>query len=117
MNADDLDVFDRRQRIRELLEAARREHERIAAGDDHLPNFAMRADIGDRGIELCAREGVCASNHFAAETKAAIRGTDVDRLEQHPVRGPVHDALYRAMGTVPDRVAHLLRAAVELGLV
>src|SRR6266550_7380859 len=100
MHADDLDVFDRRQCLHELLETARRKYERIAAGEDHLPNFAMRADIGDRGIELCAREGVCASNHFAAETKAAIGGTDVDRLEQHPVGVPVHDAFNRAMDAV-----------------
>src|SRR5262245_60984841 len=102
MHADDFDVFDRRQLIHELLEAARREHERVAASEDHLPNFAMRADIGDRGLKLRARKGVCASNHLAAETETAIGCADVDRLEQHPVGVPVHDAFNGAMETVPD---------------
>ena len=56
VHADDLDVLDRRQRLDDLPETPRREHERIAAGEDHLPDLAMVADIAQRGVELLARE-------------------------------------------------------------
>src|SRR5260370_38479603 len=77
----------------------------------------MRADIGHRGVERRAPEGSRASNRLAAETEAAIGCADMDGLEQHPVGIAVHDALDRAMRVVPDRVGHLLRPALELGLV
>ena len=116
VHADDLDVFDRRERGDQLFETARREHERVPAGEDHLPDLAMRANIGDRRFELRARKTALPSNHFAAETKAAIGSADVDRLEQHSVGIAMHDALDRAMDAVADRVAHLLGPAGELGL-
>src|SRR5258708_19288259 len=110
-------MLDRPKRLHELPEASRREHERIAAREDHLPDVIMRADIGDGGVELRAREGARASNRLAAETEAAIGCADMDGLEQHPVRIAAHDALDGAMRVVPDRAGHLLRPALELGLV
>ena len=41
VHADDLDVVDRRQRFDDLPKTPRREHERIAAGEDHLPDLAL----------------------------------------------------------------------------
>src|SRR2546427_5682013 len=107
-------MLDRPKRLRDLPETARREHERIATREDHLPDFIMRANIGHRGVELRAPEGARASNRLAAETKAAIGCADMDGLEQHAVGIAVHDALDRAMRVVPDRVGHLLRPALEL---
>src|SRR5262245_65929868 len=90
-------MLDSPKRLHELPETARREHQRIAAREDHLPDLIMGANIGDRGIELRAREGARASNRLPAETKAAISCADMDGLEQHPVGIAVHDALDRAM--------------------
>src|SRR5215468_9115427 len=71
----------------------------------------MGADIANRGIELCARERPLAPDHFPAETKAAIGGADMDRLEQHPVGIAMHDASNGTVDLVPDRIADLLRVA------
>ena len=52
MHADDLDVLDRAEGVDDLPEATRRQHKRITAGEDHFPDFAVGADIGERGGEL-----------------------------------------------------------------
>src|SRR5258707_13852243 len=109
-------MLDRPKRLHELPEASRREHERIAAREDHLPDVIMRADIGDGGVELRAREGARASNRLAAETEAAIGCADMDGLEQHAVGIAVHDARDGAMRGVPDADERLLMRAFELGL-
>jgi hypothetical protein len=77
----------------------------------------MRANVGDRRFEFRARKAALPSNHFAAETEAAIGGADVDRLEQHPVGIAMHDALDRAVDAIADRVARLLGPAGELSRV
>ena len=110
-------MLDRTKRLHELSEPARREHQRIAACEDHLPDVIMCADVRDGGVELRARKGARASNRLTAETKAAIGCADMDGLEQHPVGIAVHNALDRAMRVVPDRVHHLLGPAFELGIV
>ena len=90
------------------------EHERIAAGEDHLPDLAVGADIVERGIELLARERAPAPDHFAAEAKAAIDRADMDGLEQHAVGIAVHDARDRTVRLVADRIGHLLGPRLEL---
>src|SRR5215468_8957884 len=110
-------MLNRPKGLHELPETARREHQRIAAREDHLPDVIMGTDIDDRGVELRAREGARASNRLAAETKAAIGCADMDGLEQHPVWIAVHDACDWTMRVVTDRVDHLLGPAFELGVV
>src|SRR4029077_12053375 len=104
---DDLDMRDRLEPIDDCLETPGREHERIAAGEDHLPDLGMRADIVERGIELPSREPAFPTNDLAAEAEAAVRGADVHRLEQHAVGIAVDDARDRAVGRIADRIRPL----------
>ena len=52
MHANDLDVLDCAERGDDVPQTTRRQYERIAAGEDHFPDLAVRADIVERGVEL-----------------------------------------------------------------
>src|SRR5713101_7815439 len=115
MHADDLDMLDCGERLHDPRETPRRQNQRVAAGEDHLPDFFVIANIGNRGMKRSAGERALEANHFAAEAEAAIDRADMKRLEQDPVGITMHDALERAMRAIPDRVGALLRLYVELG--
>ena len=51
MEPQDFDMIQRRQPRAEFGQPARRDGERIAAGDDHLPDLLMRGEIGEGGVE------------------------------------------------------------------
>ena len=100
----------------ELCETPRRQHQRIAAGEDHLPDLRLRANIVERRVELrAARAPRRPAHHLAAEAKTAIDRADMERLEQHPVGIAMHDALDRAVRASPIGSARFLGAACELG--
>ena len=77
MDAQDLNVWDGRQRLDDRGEAARRQHQRIATGQDHL------ADRGVCGEPVVGRlqfgfgqQAAIWADMLAAEAEAAIDGTD-----------------------------------------
>src|SRR5713226_8430228 len=97
-------------------EAARRQHEGIAAGEDDLPDLRPRAYVGECRRQLGSRERLAARPHsLAAEAEAAIDWADMDRLEQHAVAMAVDDALDRRVRLVADRIGAFFRRGVELG--
>ena len=104
------------ERGRHLGHAARRENERIAAGEDDFPDFRMRAHVVERGRELGVgqRGALARADHLAAEAEAAIDRADADELQQHAVGVAVHDARHRALQVVTDRIGVLGRVALEL---
>ena len=115
MDADDFDVLDRGQRLHHLAQPPRRQHQRIAAGEDDLPDFCMLADIIERRRKRRAieRAGLARPDHFAAEAEAAIDRANLCELEQHAVRIAMHDARHRRMGIIADWIGKLLRARIE----
>jgi hypothetical protein len=44
-DADDFDVFDGAQPVQDLLQDARGQHQRIATGQQHVPNFRGSAQV------------------------------------------------------------------------
>ena len=84
-------------RRHESAQAARRQDQRIAAGDDHLPDLGPARDIGERGLKRVGGERAepLRPDHLAAEAEAAIDRADVDELQQHAVGIAVDDALDR----------------------
>ena len=89
----------------------RRQHQGIAAGQDHLPDFLVRADVVERGrIGLVRQRAVLArSDHLAAEAEAAIDRADMNELEQHAIGIAMHDAGDRRMRVIADRIGVLAR--------
>ncbi len=117
VDANDLDVFDGRKRRHYRAQAARRQHQRIAAGKDHLPDRRIVADVIEGAIERRAakRFGFVGPDPLAAETEAAIDSADMRELQQHAVGIPMHDALNRAVGVVADWVGAFFGPLIEFG--
>ena len=109
MNADDLDMVDRGEVRHDLGKPPRRQHQGIAAGQDDFPDFRMRADIVQRVLigAFRKRGRLARSDHLAAKTEPAIHRADMHQLEQHPVGIAMHDAGYRRMRVVADRIGLL----------
>ena len=105
VQAHDRHVRDRGQRVHQLGQPPRRQHQRIAAGQDHFPDFGPRADIGQCRRQLPRRQRLAARpDLLAAEAETAIDRTDMQRLQQHAVGIAMDDAFYGRAGLVADRV-------------
>jgi hypothetical protein len=114
VDAHHLDVIDRGETRHHPRDPSRRQHQRIAAGKDHLPDLIVRGDVVERGIELLRRQRLGAgADHLAAEAEAAIDGAGRGQLEQHAVGIAVHDAGSRRVGAVADRVGVLVRLRLK----
>jgi hypothetical protein len=113
MNADDPDVIDSREIRHDLGEPSRRQHQGIAAGQDHFPDFWMRADVVER-VAIRAfrkRRRLAGADHLAAKTKPAIHRTDMDQLEQHSIGIAMHDPADRRMRMIANRIGVLARSS------
>ena len=102
---------------RDFGDAARRQDQRIAAGDDDLADGVVCADVVDRRIETGTagqRLFATRSDHLAAEAEPAVDRAGVRRLQQHPVGVAVHDPRHRRMGIIADRIGKLLGAGLQL---
>src|SRR5437660_5642515 len=103
-------MFNRADASDHLADTARRQHQRIAAGQDYFPDFRMRLDVSKRVLELLPRQHLLArSDHLAPEAEAAIDRADTDDLEQHTIRITMHDSFDRRMSVVADRIGALVR--------
>ena len=114
--AQHLDVRDGAEPSRHLADAARRQHEGIAAGEDHLPDARIAGDVGERGVERLAAERLRAAgaDRLAAEAEAAVDRADVGELQQHAVGVAVHDAGGAGEAFVADRVGEFFGAMLQL---
>ena len=106
VHAHDLDVLDRTQRAHDFAQPPRRQDQRIAAGQDDLPDVGMRADVIERRRQRGARQRLPAArpDHLAAEAEPAIDRTHVHELEQYAVGIAMHDAFDRTVRVVADRI-------------
>ena len=106
VKTDHRDMRDRVERAHDRRDAARRQQKRVAAGDDHLPDFGMLSRYRRRRGR--APPGASTPSPWpdllAAEAEAAIDRADQDRLQQDPVGVAVDDAGQRRPALVADRV-------------
>ena len=116
VEADHLHMGDRAEPADESAQAPRGQDQRIAAGDDHLPDLGPARDVGEGGRKRVGGERAepLRPDHLAAEAEAAIDRAGVERLQQHAVRIAVHDALDGTVRRVSDRVVVFVRPALEL---
>ena len=116
VDADHRDMRHRIERLDQRGQAARRQHQRIAAGQDDFPDFLTRTDIGQRGVEFGVVQRLAARPYFfSAKAEAAIDRTGMQRLQQHAVGIAVDDALHRRARLVADRIGELFRRDPGLG--
>ena len=76
-----------------VAEPARRQDQRIAAGEDDLPDLRMRRDVGERRVELLARQRLPAPGRPSrAGSRSGNRPRRRARLQQHAVGIAMDDA-------------------------
>ena len=112
VKADHREMRDRLEPANDRSDAARRQQQRVAAGDDDLPDLGMRGDVIEGAAERRRLEQpVAPADLLAAEADRA----DQDRLQQHPVRVAMDQAGQRRPALVADRVGPVVGRGVELG--
>ena len=101
----DLDVRDRAQLAEQPRELAVREHERVAAGQQHVADGG-RARRCRRGLAqvVLAHHEVRVADHALAEAVAAVDGALGRDAEGHLVRVVVDEVLDRAVADLVERV-------------
>ena len=82
---------------RDTAAAARRERQRIAAGEDDLEDLRVRRDIVERRRRPPPESGALAeADRLAAKAEAAIDRAHREQLQQHAVGVAMHEAGQRA---------------------
>ena len=117
VEAHHLHMLDRAEATHQVGEAARRQHQGVAAGDDHLPDPRPGGYVGEGGVEGGGGKRLqpLRAYHLAAEAEAAVDCAGVGDLQQHPVGIAVDDPLDRAMGRIPDGIGVLDGVGVKFG--
>ena len=103
--------------LHQRADAALGEHEGIAACQNDLPDGGCGANVVECGCQFGVGEVVAGigSDHFAAETEAAVDRADAHDLQEHAVGVAVHEAGYRALGVIADRVGVFSSVGDEFG--
>ena len=84
------------------------QRQRIAAGQDHLADFGMIRDIGQRRLQRLARVAAAdRGQRFLAEAEPAIDRALIGREQQHPVGMAMRQPRHRAEVMVGDRIVKL----------
>ena len=104
------------QPVGQVAQPPGRQDQRVAAGDDHLPDARGPGDVVQRRLQRRPVQVAVpvGPHHLPPEAEAAIDGTGVGDLQKHPVRIAVDDARHRAEGVVPHRVGGLVRQGDQL---
>jgi len=85
-----------------------RQGQRVAAGQDHLANFGMRLDVGERRLERRARIAAADRRQgFLAKAEPAIDRALIGREQQHPVGMAMRQSRHGTEGMVGDRIVEL----------
>src|SRR5206468_12082891 len=93
MKADHPEMGNLVECSHDLGDAPGRKEKRIAAGEDHLPDLGMVADVIDGARERLPRQHRWVlTDDFTAKAKAAIDRAEQNRLQQHAIGIAMHDA-------------------------
>lgn len=101
---DDLHMGNFPQSFQNAFEEEIRQHERVAAGHDHIPYLRVRSDIVDAALDVLHVDlgGVAHFSFPGAEP--AIHRALAGAQEEHAVGIPVNDARHGAVGIFCERV-------------
>ena len=106
-DADDLDVLDLAQPAEQLRQQLGGQHQGIAAGKEDVPHLGRSFEIVDLHVELGARELLARLAHDARARAVAAVGSALSRDQhQHSIRVAVHEARYRRVRILRQRIFH-----------
>jgi len=107
-DADHLDMLDLAQLGENPVQIGIIEHQRVAAGEEHVAHLRRVADIVEPGPDLVAiRNRIDIADLALAGTVPAIHGADITDMKQHPVRVAMGYAGGRAVVVFRQRVDHV----------
>ncbi len=113
--AERLHVGDFCQRLGRLGDAAGRKRQRVAAGQDDLPDRRARPHIVERRGEVGrAQQARARTDTFAAKAEPAIDRANRDQFDQYPVGIAMHQSVDRAHCIVADWIVALGGMALKL---
>ena len=106
-DAHDLDVRDLAQAAQDLLQDAWRQHQRVAAGEQHIAHLRCVPQVFELHLELGAREGRRGVAHDArAGAVAAVGGALGGDQHQDAVRVAVHQPGHRGVAVFGQGILH-----------
>ncbi len=106
-DADDLDMGDLAQPAEDLFQDARGQHQRVAAGEQHVAHLRRALEVFDLQVELFAREGCrWIADDARARAVAAIGCALGGDQHQHPVRVAMHQPRNRRVAVFRQRILH-----------
>ncbi|MPN00363.1 hypothetical protein SDC9_147557 [bioreactor metagenome] len=104
-DTDDLHMLDCAKRSDDVLQLCRAHGQRVPTGDEHVPNLRMRADIGDRLLQLrLGNRLVLLADGSSACAVTAIHCALQRDEQQHPVGIAMHHVRHRAIRHFAQRV-------------
>jgi hypothetical protein len=103
-DSNDLHVGDGSQARDNTLKLLIVDHERIAAGQENVPNFRMGADILQASGNGLLRNIAGAADHAFPCAEAAVHGTTVGDQQEYSVGIPVSQSRYGAVLIFVERV-------------
>ena len=104
-----------RSSLEQPAEAVVGEHERVAAGEQHVADLGRRADPVERRLELALlHRPLRLADHALAQAEAAVERALVVHAERDPVAVDADHVLDRRVGDLVERIGEAGRIA-ELG--
>ncbi len=106
-DAHDLDVRDLAQAAEDLFQDLGRQHQRVAAGEQHVAHLRGALEVLDLHLELGAREGRRGvADDARAGAVAAVGGALGGDQHQHAVGVAVHQPGHGRVAVFRQRVFH-----------
>ncbi len=93
--------------------------QRVAAGEDDLPDLRPAVDVSQRAGDVLGRQhpALRGADRLAPEAEAAIDRAGGDEFQKHPVGITVDEPFAGRVGVVADRVGEVARIGVEFAQV
>src|SRR5262245_3113680 len=109
-DADKLDVLDRAQASKQVVELVVTDRQRVAAREEHVANLGMLLEVAEREIPIADVEIVLSArvaDEAGARAVAAIGGAGARGEEQHAVGIAVDETGYDGVVVLAKRVVFL----------
>ncbi len=114
-DTDDLHVGDLTKLRDDVLELFVRNHERVAAGKQNVPDLGMVPDVLDAALHLAVGHGgVVLTGEAAPRAVTAVHGALVGHEEEHTVGIPVGETRNGRIGILMQRIKLILRRLIKL---
>ena len=105
MNANGLDMRNRREGLNDMFQSARREHQRITTRQDDFADGGMRPNPVKRSFELfICQKATIGANMLPSETETAVKWADQQGLQKRTIFVTMYDPFDGGQRIIPNRI-------------